>query len=201
MWSKTCIELRRECVTRAATVADGARPSPSPIRARPWLVEIPSASAASSMSSPAKNRSSTTPACRASSCGECFERLIEGEHVHTRRLSSGRHVVQAHHRGAAAALACVLPAGVIDEDLAHQLRRDRKKVRPVLQRQPVDIHESQVNLMHERCRLEGVPGLFAPQMAARHAAQLVVDERHQTVERLGVALAPGQEQCSYVIRL
>ena len=53
--------------------------------------------------------------------------------------------------------------------------------------------------MHERRRLEGVPRLFAPEMAARHAAQLVVHERDQTVERLGVALAPGQEQFSYIV--
>ena len=93
----------------------------------------------------------------------------------------------------------MLPAGVIDEDLAHQLRRHRKKVRPVLQRQPVHIHQSQVDLMHERRRLKGVPGLFTLEMAARHAAQLVIHERDQTVERLGVALAPGQEQSSYIV--
>ncbi len=93
----------------------------------------------------------------------------------------------------------MLSAGVIDEDLAHQLRRHRKKVRPVLQRQSVHIHESQVDLMHERRRLEGVPRLFALETAARHAAQLVIHERDQTVERLGVALAPGQEQSSYIV--
>ena len=93
----------------------------------------------------------------------------------------------------------MLSAGVIDEDLAHQLRRHRKKVRPVLQRQSVHIHESQVDLMHERRRLKGVPRLFALEMAARHAAQLVIHERDQAVERLGVALAPGQEQSSYIV--
>ena len=93
----------------------------------------------------------------------------------------------------------MLSAGVIDEDLAHQLRRHRKEVRPVLQRQSVHIHESQVDLMHERRRLKGVPRLFAPEMAARHAAQLVIHERDQAVERRGVALAPGQEQSSYIV--
>ena len=53
--------------------------------------------------------------------------------------------------------------------------------------------------MHECRRLEGVPRLFAPEMAARHAAQLVIHERDQTVERRGVALAPGQEQSSYIV--
>ena len=72
-------------------------------------------------------------------------------------------------------------------------------MRPVLQRQSVHIYQSQVDLVHERRRLEGVPRRFALEMAARHAAQLVVHQRDQTVERLGVALAPGQEQSSYIM--
>ena len=95
------------------------------------------------------------------------------EHVHAGRLGGWRHLVQAHHRDAAAALVGVLSAGVIDEDLAHQLRRHRKEVRPALQRHAVHIHESQVDLMDERRRLQGVPGGSpgdggAPRGAARH---------------------------------
>ena len=41
--------------------------------------------------------------------------------------------------------------------------------------------------------------MFASKMAARHAAQLVIHERDQTVERRGVALAPGQEQSGYIV--
>lgn len=133
--------------------------------------------------------------------GEGFERLIEGKHVHARRLSGVRDVLQTHHGGAAAAFTGMLPARVVNEDLAHQLRRHRKKVCPVLQRQPVHIYESQVDLVHERRRLEGMPGKFALEMTARHAAQLVVHERDQTVERLGVATAPGQEQVSYIVHV
>jgi hypothetical protein len=36
-------------------------------------------------------------------------------------------------------------------------------------------------------------------MPARYPAQFVVDERDQTVERLGVSLAPGEEQVRYVV--
>jgi hypothetical protein len=36
-------------------------------------------------------------------------------------------------------------------------------------------------------------------MAARDAAQLVIHERDQAVERCGVALAPGQEQPSHIM--
>jgi hypothetical protein len=53
--------------------------------------------------------------------------------------------------------------------------------------------------MDERRRLEGVSWRFALEMAARHAAQLVIDEREQAVERRRVTLAPGQEQASYIV--
>jgi hypothetical protein len=52
--------------------------------------------------------------------------------------------------------------------------------------------------MNERRRLEGVPRLFAPEMAARHAAQLVIHDRDQTVERRDVSPAPRQEQSCYI---
>ena len=75
----------------------------------------------------------------------------------------------------------------------------REEVRPVLQRHAVDIHQSKVDLMNERGRLKGVPRRFAAEMAARHPAQFVVDERDQAVERRGVSLAPGQEQVRYIV--
>ena len=53
--------------------------------------------------------------------------------------------------------------------------------------------------MNECGRLKGVPRRLAAKMAARHAAQFVVDERDQAVERRGVSLAPGQEQVRYLV--
>ena len=131
-----------------------------------------------------------------------LERLVEREHVHAGRdvgRRSGR-VVQADHRGAAATLVGPLSTGVIDEDLAHQPGRQRKEVRPAVQRHAVHIHESQEDLVDESRRLEGVSGRFPPEMAARHPPQLVILQRNQAVERRGVSLAPGQEQPGDVVR-
>ena len=55
--------------------------------------------------------------------------------------------------------------------------------------------------MDERRRLQCVPRRFAPETAARHAAQLVVHHRDQAVERRGVSLAPGQEQFRYFVHV
>ena len=94
----------------------------------------------------------------------------------------------------------MLPAGVIDEDLAHQPGRHAVEVRPALQRHAVHIHQSQIDLVDERRRLEGVAWRFALEMSARHAAQLVIHERDQAVERRRVALTPGQEQASDIVQ-
>jgi hypothetical protein len=83
---------------------------------------------------------------------------------------------------------------MIDKDLAHERGRQRKEVGPILQRHAVHIDESQVRLMNERRRLQGVPWGFAPETAARHAAQFVIHDRHQAVERRGISLTPGQKQ-------
>ena len=147
-------------------------------------VEMPSASAASSMLRPVKNRSSTTRHCWGSnedSASSAWSRAS------TSTL-------------AAPALAGAFSTGVIHEDLAHQSGRHRKEVRPALQRHAVHIHESQVDLMHQSRRLEAVSGTFPPEMPARDPAQLVIHERNQAVQRPGVSLTPRQEQPGDVIR-
>ena len=53
--------------------------------------------------------------------------------------------------------------------------------------------------MDQRGRLEGVSGRLSTEMSARHAPQLVIDERNQAVERRGVSLAPGQEQPGHFV--
>jgi hypothetical protein len=94
----------------------------------------------------------------------------------------------------------VSSTGVIDEDLPHQPGCHRKEVRSAFQRQAVHIHESQVDLVYERRRLQDVSRRFSPEMAARYAPQLVVHQRNQAVERGRVSLAPGQKEPSDVLR-
>ena len=165
-------------------------------------VDTPSASAASGMLSPAKNRSSTTRHCRASNEDNASSASSSAStstlDVDVGAAARGR-LVQADHRGAAAALVGPLSTGVVDEDLAHQPGRHRKEVRPAFQRHAIHIHESQEDLMDERRRLEGVSGRFPPEMAARHPPQIVIHQRNQAVERRGVSLSPGQEQLGDVV--
>jgi hypothetical protein len=78
---------------------------------------------------------------------------------------------------------------VIDQDPAHDHRRDTKEVRSIL---PVDlplIDDPQVHLVNERRRLQGVVGPLAAKVAPRNATELRIDERQQLIERTAVAAA------------
>ena len=93
-----------------------------------------------------------------------------------------------------------MTTGVIDEDPAHDLRRDAKEMPSIL---PIDLalaHEADVRLMNERRRLQGVVGALAPKLARGNAAKLPVDERQQGTERSPVAPAPVAEQRRHVAR-
>ena len=76
-----------------------------------------------------------------------------------------------------------MPTGVIDQDPAHDLRRDAKEMASIL---PIDlalVDEPDVHLMNKRRRLQGVVGALAPKLARGNAAKLPVDERQQGTER------------------
>ena len=93
-----------------------------------------------------------------------------------------------------------MTTGVIDQDAAHDLRRDTKEMRSIL---PVDlalVDEPEVHLMNKGRRLQGVVGPLLPKLARGHAAELRIDEWQQLVERRPVAATPIAEQRCDVAR-
>jgi hypothetical protein len=90
--------------------------------------------------------------------------------------------------------------GVIDQDPAHDLRRDTKEMRSIL---PIDlalVDEPHVRLMNKGRRLQGVVGPFVPKLARGNAAELCIDEWQQLIEGSPVASTPVAEQCRDVAR-
>lgn len=87
----------------------------------------------------------------------------------------------------------MLPASVIDEDVAHQGSRHAEKVRSARESHAIDVDESKVHLVNQCGCLERVPRRLASETTPCHPAQFVIDERDQVVERRGVSLAPAQE--------
>lgn len=124
--------------------------------------------------------------------GEPGQQLIEGEDV-GRRLAVLDVVGLQRDRGrAAAALVALLAAGVVDQHVAHLAGGDRKEMRAIL---PVDRRsdQAQAGLVQQLRGVEG-DGAFAAQMTLGQSVQVAVDQRHQTVQRARIAVAPLAQQ-------
>jgi hypothetical protein len=59
----------------------------------------------------------------------------------------------------------------------------------------IDLDQAQVDLVHERRRLQRVPGPLPAHVTQRDPAQLLVDQRDQPLEGIGLASAPSKEEC------
>jgi hypothetical protein len=72
---------------------------------------------------------------------------------------------------------------MVDEDAQHDLRRRRQHV---LAQAPLDaavLGQAQVGLAHQRARLQRMPAPLLPHAALGDAVELLVENRHQSVER------------------
>jgi hypothetical protein len=58
----------------------------------------------------------------------------------------------------------------------------------------LNIYQSQICLVDERCGLECVTGPLIPHVAPGNAVKFCIDQRHQAVECRLVAATPGLQQ-------
>ena len=91
-------------------------------------------------------------------------------------------VVERDDMKLAAALECVMLAGVIDEDAPHLVRRDADKVGLVLPRDLRDVDHLQVRFVDESGRLQRMPDAFAAKVTGSEPPQLVIDQRQQLID-------------------
>jgi hypothetical protein len=85
-------------------------------------------------------------------------------------------------------------AGVIDQDATHELGGGSEELRAVLPPHARLSDQPDVRFVDERGGLQCVIGTLAAQRRFREAVQLAVDDRHQRIERSGLAVVPGLEQ-------
>jgi hypothetical protein len=127
--------------------------------------------------------------------GELRERPVEVEEVEApRRRRDALRGLELEAHLPLAALGRVASPRVVDEDLAHGAGGDAEEMRAVL---PVDraaADELEVGLVDEGRGLERVPRALVPEIGAGAAAQLVVHEREERVERTRVSGAPPPEE-------
>ena len=73
---------------------------------------------------------------------------------------------------------------MVDEDASHCLGGHGEEVLAVLPVGPVLVDQPQPRLMHQAGGLQGVAGGLVPESGPGHPRELVVDQRHQLVERV-----------------
>jgi hypothetical protein len=83
---------------------------------------------------------------------------------------------------------------MIDEHPAHDLGGRAVKVRAIVQSHLAQPAQAQIRLVDERGRLKGVSRSLLAQIVSGQFVQLVVDERHQALECVGIAVAPAIEE-------
>jgi hypothetical protein len=87
---------------------------------------------------------------------------------------------------------------MVDQNPAHHLRGHPKEMRSIL---PVDlplVHQTQIYLVHQRGRLEGVADSLSGQLARRDTAKLRIDSRQQLSQCVAVAATPVSEERGHV---
>jgi hypothetical protein len=85
---------------------------------------------------------------------------------------------------------------MVDENAAHQLRRDAEEMRAVAPLDAPLVDQSKVRLVHERRGLQRVSRTFTPHRAARLTMQLRIDDAKQPIRNRLIAPAPGEKQLS-----
>ena len=91
-----------------------------------------------------------------------------------------------------------MPPRVIDEDLSHQMRCDAEEMRPALPVGHVLGDEAHVRLVHERSRLQRHRRALVAEVVRGEAAQLVVDNRNQRLDRAWIAVLDIEEEQRHI---
>lgn len=126
------------------------------------------------------------------------QRGVQRENGYYARRRYIAYLVDRHACNAMPPLVRAVTPRMIHEDSPHDLRGHAEKVGAVL---PVDlalIDEAQVDLMHQRRRLQSMAGALVAKLACGNTPQLGVDQRKQLIERIWIAATPVAEKRSDV---
>ena len=151
--------------------------------------------------SPAKRRSLTSSAPRASICGKADEGIVEVDQVVGRRVVVDEAVeIERLAAPAAAALEPLAVTGAIEQDPPHRLGRGGEEVAATVPRLTrIRPDETQVGLVNQRRRLERLTWILVRQSPRGQASQLVVNQRQQVTGSLLFASDDGIQDSSYFV--
>ena len=127
---------------------------------------------------------------------EALESDIDREHLFDLGVTQQRHVISRLERDGALVTpplqtrAC---SGVIHQNAAHRLSRNGEEAVAVRGGELTLLQETEVDLVDEGGGRERVAGRLATKLSAGHLTQLIVDERHQSLQRVVIACAPARK--------
>src|ERR1041384_2223249 len=96
--------------------------------------------------------------------------------------------------GAASAFAVAMSARVINQDMAHYLRRDGKKMSPILPVHFLLIDQPEVRFVDESGRLWGMSRILAAHKDTSQPAQFGIHKWDQFIERGLVTATPSRQE-------
>ena len=143
--------------------------------------EMPITSAVSSTDSPAKKRSSTNWACRASSAASFPRATSSSDHVDGALLADDHGVFEQDFLTVAAAARGTMLARIIEQDAAHLGGGHGHEMTAAFERCAL-VHHADVGFVDERRGLHGVLAALAAEVGAGQAMQLVVDQGQKIVD-------------------
>src|SRR5215471_13955613 len=124
---------------------------------------------------------------------ETVQGIVQQEQIDVLLWRDG-DVDQGRWLGWPPALCGVLSAGAVNQDPAHEFGGDRKEVCTILPANLALTYQSEVGFINQSGGLKRVFRSLVPHVSASDAAQLVVYERHQLIERSLIPPAPGIKQ-------
>jgi hypothetical protein len=119
---------------------------------------------------------------------ESGQTLVKRKHPVWAGRRHKNDILQRQLRLPGAALGSQLPAGIVNENSAHQLRGDGKKMGPVF---PIGIslrNEFYIGFIHQRCCLQGVISTFVAEVAYSEMMKLSINDRNQFTGGLLIAV-------------
>src|SRR5208283_2441692 len=87
--------------------------------------------------------------------------------------------------------------GMVHQDSPHQLRRNGEKMGAILPLHALVVDQASVGFIHQRGCLEAVARALALHVAARQAAEFVVNDGGEFFQGAWVSSAPSAEQNAY----
>src|SRR6266496_1421980 len=131
---------------------------------------------------------------------QLLERLVEIQQIDAGRVRHEDRFIEGQVLGAAAAFETSARARDIDQDPAHDGGAHREKVRPILPVHLARAEQAQIHFVDERGGLERVVRRFPRHVQVRGPMQVLVDQRHEGVERALISSRPRAQQASNILR-